>query len=152
MWQVADRSKLPHAAKFARIALIATLLVINNGLVIPTQAQQPQQQKGATKPSRKHLAELRPGTLIRLQSSISRKYCGAGLISSKSGRVVKGVLLPNGEEGTLVRMATDRDRFESWRVGIIRIKGHLYQVDSDDFVAVEPQPVPQKAPAAQPPK
>jgi len=101
------------------------------------------QTRATRKPSGRRAAEYAPGTTVRLQSQY--RVCGAGLL--KYGQVVEGVLLPNGQEGTLIRMRTDRDQFESWRVGIIQINRNMYQVDADDFVAVEPQPVPKKVQA-----
>jgi len=98
------------------------------------------QTRATRKPSGRRAAEYAPGTTVRLQSQY--RVCGAGLL--KHGQVVEGVLLPNGQEGTLIRMRTDSDRFESWRVGIIQINKNMYQVDADDFVAVEPQPAPKK--------
>jgi len=155
--------------KFGRLAtqgwpllFIAVIIaVISIGLVASPPTQQPQQStpdilptkkapkpmlapsgqtRATRKPSGRRAAEYAPGTTVRLQSQY--RVCGAGLL--KHGQVVEGVLLPNGQEGTLIRMRTDSDRFESWRVGIIQINKNMYQVDADDFVAVEPQPAPKK--------
>ncbi len=155
--------------KFGRLAtegwpllFIAVIIaVVSIGLVASPPTQQPQQStpdilptkeapkamlapsgqtRATRKPSRRRAAEYAPGTTVRLQSQY--RVCGAGLL--KYGQIVEGVLLPNGQEGTLIRMRTDRDRFESWRVGIIQINKNMYQVDADDFVVVEPQPAPKK--------
>lgn len=61
-----------------------------------------------------------PGTTVRLHSQGTG--VGAGLL--KYGQVVRGVLLPNDQEAIIIRMYTESDQFESWRVTEIQVKNN----------------------------